>query len=142
MILLLTGLNKKRATTTIVGAVIMVGLLEGCTSPFVDVAVKVDTCPPSTGTRVVSSGSPPEGVDGGCRSTLPLTSPTDAFGALNTANNNQPITDHTHLCNTCTWMCQASPGSCYMGGQWKACKTYFTPTSGNNGNCACNCPPS
>jgi hypothetical protein len=138
---LLIGLNKKSAQKIVVGTLLMIGLLEGCTHPFIDVSVKVDTCPPSTGTRVVSTGSPPEGVDGGCRSTMPLTTATDAFGALNAANSNQPITDHVHLCNAGTWMCQASPGSCFMGGQWKLCKTYFAPTTGNNGNCACNCPP-
>ena len=134
---LMLGLESKRTTTLLIGC-LMAALLGGC--KFVEVFVQVDTCPTSTGTRVVTAGGPPAD-EGGCQS-MQLTSAVDAYGALNTANNNQPITDHNHLCNAGTWKCKSSPGSCLMGGLWKPCKTYFSPTSGNNGNCACNCPPS
>jgi hypothetical protein len=135
---LMLEFNNKRPMTLLIGGCFLAVCLGGC--KFVEVQVQVDTCPTSMGSRVVSGGGPPN-EEGGCQTML-LTAAADAYGALNTANNNQPITDHNHLCNANTWKCKSSPGSCYMGGLWKPCKTYFTPTSGNNGNCACNCPPS
>lgn len=119
-------------------SLLLAGLLGGCTEPFVNVIVQVDTCQAGGGKPF---GPPPP--PGACNPTPPLTALTDPnlFGAgyYNTATKTK-LNDHTHRCNTGTWMCQSSPGSTLCGGISKTCITRFTPTSGNNGNCTCGCP--
>ena len=133
-----TGLNRSRTALNLVGGLMLVGFLTGCWE--VNTYVKVDTsCPSPSGTRI-----PIKDEEAGlCYARAPLTAPLDAYGALNTANNNQPITDHSHFCNVGTQPCKSTPGTCLQGGMYKPCKTYFTPDSGNpnNGSCSCGCPP-
>lgn len=122
-------------------SLLLAGLLGGCTEPFVNVIVQVDTC--QAGGMGKPFGPSPE--PGACIPTAVLTVPTDPnkFGAgyYNTATKTI-LTDHTHLCNAggANKMCQSSPGSNLCGGVSKLCKTRFTPTSGNNGDCICGCP--
>lgn len=139
MRILLQRLNLARTGNSLVGGLMLAGLLTACWE--VNTYVKVDTCPPGSVRNTSDSSDEP----GACYATPPLTSATDAYNALNTANNNQPITDHTHTCNVGTRKCKSSPGTCLVGGVYKACKTYFTPDTGGGGltgNCICGCPPS
>jgi hypothetical protein len=132
-------LKLNRAMSSLVGSLMLVGLLGACNT----VTVTVDTCPPGSVRNISSINTPPD-EPGACNSTPLLTSPTDAYNALNTANNNLPITDHNHTCNVGTRKCKSSPGTCLVGGVYKPCKTYFTPDvppNGLTGNCNCGCPP-
>ncbi len=130
----------ERVACSLAVGFLLAGLLGGCTEPFVNVVVQVDTCQAGGGRPF---GPPPE--PGACMKTPVLTAPTDPnlynSGYFNTATNTI-LYDHDHRCNAggTNKMCQSSPGSTTCGGIPKQCKTRFTPTSGNNGNCDCGCP--
>lgn len=132
-------LRLRKAVLSLASGLLMIGFLGACSS----VDVKVDnTCSPGSVRKIIDP--PDETGAGACK---PKTVPTnqDAYGFLNTANSNQAITDHVHTCNANTTMCKTAaeggPGNCLVRGQYRACKSYFTPTSGNAGNCTCGCPP-
>jgi hypothetical protein len=132
----------KRIACSLAVGLLLAGLLGGCTEPFVNVVVQVDTtCQAGGMGRPI--GEPPG--PGACILTPVLTAPTDPnlfnTGYFNTATKTI-LSDHNHRCNAggTNKMCQSSPGSTMCGGINKICKTRFTPTSGNNGNCTCGCP--
>lgn len=131
---------KGTACSLAVG-LLLAGLLAGCTEPFVNVIVQVDTC--QAGSTGKPFGPPPP--PGACMKTSVLTVPTDPNlynnGYFNTATKTI-LYDHTHRCNTggTNKMCQSSPGSTYCSGIPTQCKTRFTPTGGSNGTCDCDCP--
>lgn len=134
-------LKVNRAALSLIGGLMLAGLLGACSS--VDVSVNT-SCPPSN-MRSTISNPPDEPGAGACTPTPALQSPTDANlynNAKNTATN-QPITDHIHMCNVGTFMCQSSPGTKLCGGTYKPCKTRYTPDvppNGLTGNCQCGCP--
>jgi hypothetical protein len=122
-------------------SLLLAGLLGGCSEPFVNVIVQVDTCQAGGMGKQFGEPSPP----GACQPTAVLTVPTDPnlfnAGYFNTATRTI-LDDHDHRCNTggTNKICKSSPGSTMCGGVFKTCKTRFTPTSGNNGTCTCGCP--
>jgi hypothetical protein len=132
--------NHKGAAWSLVGGLLLAGLLSGCGSgsKFVEVQVQVDTCPSGGPMRTLSEG-------GACRPTPQLQDPTNANlynNAKNTATG-LAITDSVHMCNAGTYMCQSSPGTKLCGGTYKPCKTLYTPDAppnGLTGNCQCGCP--
>ena len=130
----------KQTAWSLIGGLMLAGLLGGCQTPFIDIKVQVDTCPPGGAGRSIPIDPP---IVGACTPTPPLTDLTDPNlnnnGYFNTATKTT-LFDHIHRCNASTWMCQSNPGSTFCGGINKVCKTRFTPTSGNNGNCLCGCP--
>lgn len=125
---------KETACNLAVG-LLLAGLLDGCTEPFVNVIVQVDTCQAGGAGKPFGPLEPP----GACQ-TKQLTTRTDANEYSN--NNawdmvtNKRITDHTHFCNANTTKCQSSPGSKVCSGFDKPCMTKWT-----NGSCICGCPP-
>ena len=131
----------KGTAWSLVGGLLLAGLLVGCNTPLIDVSVQVDTTcssgnTPSGGPRTPLQQLPKPGA---CQ-TKQLTTRTDANEYSN--NNawdlvtNKRITDHTHFCNTNTTKCQSSPGSKVCSGFDKPCMTKWT-----NGSCICGCPP-
>lgn len=133
-------LKLNSATWSLVGGLMLLGLLGACT----EVQVTLDTCATRTG---VGTPLPPDGA-GACRAPVLLTGPKDPnvndTNAVNTAKSNQYITDHNHQCKKDQYMCQPSPGTALCGGVNKPCKTFFTPDvspDGLIGTCVCgSCP--
>jgi hypothetical protein len=137
---LMIGLiNGSTATKLIVGCLLLIGLLQGCTSPFVDVKVKVDSCPPA-GTRVVTTPSAPSDEVGACSlgSVIPNDTPAHQIPAWHVTLNRYIEASDNLKCKSTSVMkrCQSSPGTCY--GQ--ACKTKFYPNGTGTGHCYCQCP--
>lgn len=132
-------LNLARTACSLIGGLLLAGVLTACWE--VNTYVKVGTCAPGS-VRIISD---PDDGAGACRPTSALQNPTDANlynNAMNTSTG-LAITDHVHMCNANTFMCQSNPGTKLCGGTYKPCKTRYTPTvppDGLTGNCICGCP--
>ena len=129
----------KHTAWSLIGGLMLAGLLGGCQTPFIDIKVQVDnmagTCPSGGTTRVVDSSIP---LDGGCTLGPILTAPADAYGA-HIHPTGGIITDHNHTCTVGNGSrkCASSPGTC----NFKACWTRFVPDSPGalTGKCSCDC---
>jgi len=123
----------KKTAWSLIGGLMLIGLLGACTQ----VQVTVDTCPPGA-TRTSITSIPDAGA---CTNGPKLLVPADASGAYiaNTTNPPQqiPLTDHSYTCNAGTWRCASNPGTCVF----KPCWTKFTPDSpgAKTGACTCEC---
>lgn len=116
-------LKLNSATWSLVGGLMLVGLLGACS----EVHVTVDTCATRTG-----GGTPPE--PGACTNGPILTAPANAYGA-HIYPTGGPITDHNHTCNVNTRMCASPPGTSGL----KPCWTKFKPSPIDplKGDCSC-----
>jgi hypothetical protein len=123
----------RRDGITLVGCLFLLLLLTACTTPFINLDMKVACTPGGAG-----GGSEDDSGPGACRPHISYSG--DAFNFHNTETKAN-ITDHAHICTSPSWKCQATPGKCYIGGP--NCKSYFTPSSPGSltGGCDCGCPP-
>jgi len=145
---LMVGLSTNGVMKVVSGCLLVtgVGLLTACTSPFVDVTVKVDSCPP-TGTRVITTGSNDENV-GNCNLGSLISNGTHAdnipgWGAAWHVTLMRNITSADGLsCSSGSAMKKClsptSPGSC-NGANCKV-KYYPNTSPANTGWCNCMCP--
>jgi hypothetical protein len=120
-------LSLSKTVLNLVFPIIVTGLLSGCTKPLVNVEVNVDTC---------QAGGPRTPLPGG-------------IGACNNGGTG-PIVVSNSICKdsggktiTCQSSFQCTAGNKCLDGNpgnenRKLCKTKWTQTSGNNGNCLCN----
>jgi len=125
----LRQLFKFKGTACSLGVGLLVaGLLGGCTTPFVNVVVEVDTC--QAGGTGRSFGPPPP--PGAC--TTPFTpwsgKSADLFWNSQTG---QQIPSGSGLTCVSGMKCAALPGNCGFG---KPCKSWYRPS---NQSCLCDC---
>jgi hypothetical protein len=125
--------NLKETAWSLVGGLLLLGLLGGC-EPFVNVVVQVDNTCQAGGTGSGMGRKIPDA--GTCTLGPVLTAPADAYGA-HIYPTGGIITDHTHTCNAGTRKCASSPGTC----NFKSCWTRFHPDTPGalTGACTCDC---
>ena len=122
----------KQTAWSLIGGLMLAGLLGGCQTPFIDIKVQVDNMAgacPSGGTRVLNSEDPP-GI-GGCNN-----GGTGPIVVSNTICKN--ASGGTMQCQS-SFICSAGNKCAVPPGteNRKSCKTIWTQTSGNNGSCSC-----
>lgn len=126
---------------SLLGLVVGIGILGGCGSgsKFVEVAVTVDTCPSgSTRTPIDHSTSNGGATPGQCYITQNYSGallPTNYKICKNSAGT-QINCAGNETCNSGSIRCQDPPTGPGTEGR-KVCKTIWTQTSGQNGNCIC-----
>jgi hypothetical protein len=129
MISRMIGLNNKSAMTLLIGALLLTGVLGGCS----DVFVKVDTsCPPATGTRVLTVGTQPE-VDGACF--VGSSYNGQAAGFWHMALKRTITAGEDFNCVGPSKKCPGTPGTCTGG----TCKSRYYPLTATTGSCNCGC---
>lgn len=127
----LRQLLKFNGTMRSLGVGLLVaGLLGGCTQPFVNVIVQVDTpsCQAGEG-KTIESPPPPGGCNNGGTGLIVVSPNTICKNASGTPINCQS----SFMCSAGNKCLNGNPGT----ENRKACKTIWTQTSGNNGSCTC-----
>ena len=120
----------KGTTWSLVGGVLLAGLLGGCTTPLIDVKVSVDnTCPTGgSGMRV-----PIDNIEAGaCITPFISWSGQSAVGFWDSSTSLQIPIGSTLTCASGV-KCRTTPGNCGIG---KPCKSWYRPS---NGQCLCDC---
>jgi len=119
----------RRTAWSLVGGLLLVGLLGGCSTPFIDidVSVQVDTCPSGAGGPRQPLPEPGACTNGGTGSIPPppATICKNASGA--------PMNCPTGATCTSGYKCGSPPGT----ENRKTCKTIWTQISGTSGSCIC-----
>ena len=126
--------NLNKIARTLVSSLLLVGMLGGCTKPFINVEVAVDTCPSGAG----GSGKPiPQGAcssDGGYTGTIKPAGYEvckDVTGAVIACTGNEQCTGPANVS-----ACNAPTG---MDANRKVCKTLWVQSAAGsmNGSCVC-----
>jgi len=127
--------EPKVTTWNLVGGLLLVGLLGGCTTPFVNVVVQVDTCPSG-------SGGPRTPLDPPGACTLNTANPYNGplipqnYKVCKDFNNNTiPCTGNEMCTGTTSRVCADSPGN----ENRKLCKSVWKQSAAGsmNGTCVC-----
>jgi hypothetical protein len=131
---LTVGLNKKRVVTLLIVCFVAV-LLEGC--KFVEVFVKVDSCPPATGTRVVTGGGTTGGEqdgEGGCFVGSFYNGQAATFWHM-ALKREITSSDNFSCVGASSKKCPSPAGTCTGGN----CKSRYYPLTATTGSCNCGC---
>ena len=128
--------KSNRTSWSLVGGLLLAGLLGGCSTPFIDISVQVDSCPSGSTTGDTRIPILPRGA-GTCFAGVPHTGQIPS-GTMCKNTTGQIINCPANAqCSSGSKKCPNPPGTC--GRTATPCRTTWTQsTSGStSGTCIC-----